>query len=255
MISPSQPNFDGHSSTEIREIQELALTISAKNLNPAMLSEDFLKFSGIVPNDWELGKQPILSPNFAQVSFQNGVSAVSQPRTVSFAETIDTRGAQEPRVPQIARKYIDKLPHAEYQTLSISTKSIVPFSGGQDAARRYITGTLLAAGPWLDFGQAPVQAGINLSYQLEGRQFSLGINEARVHIGEQVAIPAILFAGSFNYAIAIASEPERLKQLTQGIDQWRSDWEMFNKIIRQWFFKQGKQKFGQMEQESLFPGN
>jgi hypothetical protein len=255
-MSPSQPNFDGQSSTQIREIQELALIISAKNLNPAMLSEDFLKFSGIVPNDWELAKQPILSPNFAQVSFQNGVSIVSQPRTVSFAETIDTRGAQEPRVPQVARKYVDKLPHAEYQTLSINTKSIVPFSGGQDAARKYITGTLLAAGPWLDFGQAPVQAGINLSYQLERCQFNLGINEARVHISEQAAIPALLFAGSFNYAIAIDSEPERLKQLTQCIDEWRSDWEMFNEIIRQWFFKQGKQQFfGQMEQESLFPGN
>lgn len=62
MMSPSESNFESQSSTQvqIREIQEIAITLAAKNLNPAMLSEDFLKFSGIVPNEWELSKQPFL---------------------------------------------------------------------------------------------------------------------------------------------------------------------------------------------------
>ena len=257
MMSSSEPNFDNHSSTTIREIQELVFAIAAKNLNPAMLSEDFLKFSGIVPNDWELGKQPILNPNFAQVSFQNGISIVSQPRTITFSETISTQASQEPKLPKVARQYVDKLPHAEYQTLSIGTRSIIPFAGSQDAARKYLTEMLLASGPWLDFGQAPVQAGINLLYQLEQCQLSLAINEARVHQGEQnTAIPAILFAGSFNYAIESDSEPERLQLLLRGIDDWRSDWDTFQEIVHKRFLGQASQRFyGQLDQESLFPSN
>ncbi|MGH2414087.1 MAG: hypothetical protein ACRDEA_10425, partial [Microcystaceae cyanobacterium] len=76
MATPLEQNLNSQSSTSIREIQEIAINISAKNLNPTMLSEDFLKFSGIIPSDWELGKQPVLSPTLAQVSFQNGVSIV-----------------------------------------------------------------------------------------------------------------------------------------------------------------------------------
>lgn len=253
-MSPSDSNFDGQ--TQLQEIQELAFTIAAKNLNPAMLSEDFLKFSGIVPNDWELSKQPVLTPNYAQVSFQNSVTIISQPRTMTFVETLDVQGDREPQIPKVARQYVEKLPHAEYQTLNVGTKIIAPFSGSQDAARRYITGTLLAAGPWLDFGKAGVQAGINLMYQLERCQLNLGINEARVQIGEQAAIPAILFAGSFNYAVENYSEPERLKQLMQDIDEWRSDWETFKELIRKRFLGQASQRFfGQSDQESLFPSN
>jgi hypothetical protein len=254
MMTSSESNPNGQSSLTIREIQEIAITIAAKNLNPAMLNEDFLKFSGIVPSDWELGKQPVLTPNFAQVSFQNGVSVVSQPRTITFAEAMDAQATQEPRVPQIARQYVDKLPNAEYQSVSIGTKSIVPFSGGQDAARKYITDILLAPGSWQEFGKAPVQASINLSYQLERCQLNLGINEARLQIGEQASIPAILFAGSFNCAIAGNNQAERLQQLTQSIDDWRSDLNTFRELVHKQFLQQASQRlFGQLDRESLFP--
>jgi hypothetical protein len=66
----------------LREIQELSIAITAKSLNPAMLTVDFLKYSGIVPPDWELNGQPVLNPNYAQVNFQNGISIVAQPRTI-----------------------------------------------------------------------------------------------------------------------------------------------------------------------------
>jgi hypothetical protein len=256
MISPSDSNFDGQSSTQvqIREIQEIAITLAAKNLNPAMLSEDFLKFSGIVPNEWELSKQPILTPNFAQVNFQNGVSIASQPRTIAFVETINLQAPDQLNIPKVARQYVEKLPHAEYQTLSISPKSIIPFTGGEDSARRYITGTLLAPGAWQEFGNAPMQAGLNLLYQLEKCQFSLNINEAKIQIGDRAAIPALLFAGSFNYNVAIDSEPERLQLLIQGLNEWQTDLATFRDIVNKRFLGQASQRFfGEQDQEALFP--
>jgi hypothetical protein len=41
-------------------MEEISLTIAAQDLAPSMMSQDFLKFSGIVPQDWELSQQPIL---------------------------------------------------------------------------------------------------------------------------------------------------------------------------------------------------
>lgn len=246
MATPLNPNLDPQAPLQIREIQEIAIALSAKNLNPTMLSEEFLKFSGIVPNEWELGRQPVLGPNLSQVTFQNGVSIVAQPRTITFMEAIGAKDPNELQTSRVARLYVEKLPNAEYQTLTISPKSLVPFPGNPDGARHYITRTLLAPGPWQEFGTAPVQAGINLLYQLERCQFSLSINEAKIQMPDQSSIPALLFAGNFNYDITGNLQQERLEKIGQGIDDWQSDLEAFREIVNQRFLGQ---------QQSVFPMN
>ncbi|MBX9255406.1 hypothetical protein H1Q63_15930, partial [Desmonostoc muscorum CCALA 125] len=50
-------------------IQEMAIAIAAKQHNPTILTPDFLKYSGIVPNNWELAKPPIITDAAAQVVF------------------------------------------------------------------------------------------------------------------------------------------------------------------------------------------
>ncbi|MGK7872625.1 MAG: hypothetical protein AB4426_04730 [Xenococcaceae cyanobacterium] len=244
MTTSLESTLDANSQTPIREIEEIAIAISAKELNPTILTHDFLKFSGIVPKDWELGKQPVLSARLAQLSFQNGVNIVAQPRTISFIETISTKDVEKLKAPEVARKYIEKLPHAEYEGLNISPKSLVPFPQHQDAARRYVTETLLAPGPWQEFGKAPVQAGINLLYQLDRCQLSLSINEANLRQEGKPTIPALLFSSNFNYNFNQYSAHERPRQLGERIDNWKTDLEMFREIIQQWFLKQ---------QESVFP--
>ncbi|MEA5509012.1 hypothetical protein VB715_04470 [Crocosphaera sp. UHCC 0190] len=244
MATTSDPNQK--TPLEIREIQELAIAISAKNLNPTMLSQEFLKQTGIVPNEWELGKQPVLGPNLSQVTFQNGVSIVAQPRNITFMESIGTKNPSELNIPNIARQYVEKLSNAEYQGLSISPKSLIPFPGGEDGARNYITRTLLSPGSWQDYGKAPVQAGLNLLYQLDRCQFSLSINEAKIQMPDQSSIPALLFAGNFNYNVGSNSQQEILAQLKKGIDDWSSDLKDFQEIVNQRFLTQ--------QQQTVFPG-
>ncbi len=229
---------------QIQEIQELAITIAAKNLNPTMLSEEFLKFSGVIPQDWELARQPALNNNFAQVVFKNGVNIVAQPRTITFVEQMGNRPLDELQISEVATQYVKKLPNAEYQTLSISPKSVVPMPGNPDAARQFITGKLLAAGPWQDFGNTPVQAGLNLVYQLEHCQFNLSINQAQIQIPEQSAIPALLFAGNFNYKVEGDTQEERIDKLEAGLKAWESDIQAFREIVNQRFLG---------EQQLLFP--
>ncbi|MFM2379967.1 MAG: hypothetical protein RLZZ143_2546 [Cyanobacteriota bacterium] len=219
----------------LREIQELSIAITAKSLNPAMLTVDFLKYSGIVPPDWELNGQPVLNPNYAQVNFQNGISIVAQPRTITFVEIIKSPDSLNLKLPEIVGLYLDKLPLAEYQALSIAPKSIVPFPSGPDAAKKYITETLLAPGPWHNFGKAPLQAGINLLYQLETSQLSVAINEAKLQLPDGKTLGALLFAGNFNYNLAEGSD--RFNLLKQYLRQWQKDLEIFRELITQRFLE------------------
>ena len=242
-----EPIEGANLSTE--NIQEIGITIYAKNLNPTMLTQDFLKLSGIIDNDWELAKKPILSPRGSQISFKNGVNIVAQPNTINFIEAIRNKEIKQLQAPAIAQKYVDKLPNAEYQGLSTSPKSIITLNTRPDAARNYIVETLLAPGSWLNFGKAPVQAGINFSYQLERCQFSLNINEARLRQTEKQTISAILFAGNFNYNIVNSQPDERLPLLVKLINNWETDWQTFQELITQKFLVQAPQL-----EESVFPG-
>ena len=231
---------------EIKEIQELAIAISAKSLNPTMLSQEFLKQTGIVPSDWELGKQPVLGQNLSQVTFQNGVSIVAQPRTITFMESLGTKKPSELNIPNVARQYVEKLSNAEYQGLSITPKSLVPFPGNNEGARNFITKTLLSPGAWQEYGNAPVQAGLNLLYQLDRCQFSLSINEAKIQMPDKSAIPALLFAGNFNYNLGAENPQDMMSKLQQGINDWQNDLNAFQEVVNQRFL-------AQQQQASLFP--
>jgi hypothetical protein len=246
MVNTAKPSSEGQPLDQIKEIQELSLVLTAKNLNPTLLSVDFLKFSGIVPEDWELSNQPVFNPNFAQISFQNGVSVVAQPRTVTFIEMLGNQSSSTARIPEIASKFLEKLPHAEYQALSISPKTIIPFPQSPEAARQYITETLLAPGIWQDFGKAPMQAGLNCLYQLEDCQLSLNINEARLQLPDQRTIPAILFAGNFNYGTAQEDDQARLALCQKYLQSWQANLETFKELIQQRFLGQSR---------SIFPTN
>ena len=59
--------------TQALEIQELAIVITAKDYDPSLLNPGFLKYSGIIPEDWELVKQPVVSNRASQIVFNNGV--------------------------------------------------------------------------------------------------------------------------------------------------------------------------------------
>ena len=73
---------------KILEIQEIGIIITAKKLNVGILSVDFLKTSGIIPQDWELQNKPVKAPNAVQLAFKNGVNLVAQPGKIFFSETL-----------------------------------------------------------------------------------------------------------------------------------------------------------------------
>ena len=47
---------------KVLEIQEIGIIITAKKPNVGILSVDFLKTSGIIPQDWELQNKPVKAP-------------------------------------------------------------------------------------------------------------------------------------------------------------------------------------------------
>ena len=85
-------------------IEELAITLSAKNLNPTLLTPEFLVYSGIVPSEWSLASQPILNSQVAHIAFTNGINLSTQLDAITISENLKNKTCQEVLIPEIARK-------------------------------------------------------------------------------------------------------------------------------------------------------
>lgn len=215
------------------QTQELAIAITAKNLNPNVVNLDFLKYSNIISPEWELARQPVYTKTLTQLVFQNGIAIVAQPNRIVFAESIDTKDIQELQISQIAAKYIEKLPNVEYQAVGINPKGFVTFTESNDATN-YLLKNLLASGEWREFGNTPPKAAIQLAYTLERCQLNLTINEGLLQ-SEEKSVPAVLFSGNFDYKV-VGSEPEvRLQDLQQILQNWKINLETYKELINNKF--------------------
>lgn len=255
-MTSSNLSSAANSDRVTRPIEEISIIIAASDLTPAMMSQEFLKFSGIIPKEWKFSQQPILKPNFAQLSFSNGVSLTAQPRTITISESLGTKKLEELAVPTVASQYIQKLPHAEYLGLSLSPKILIPFPNAPQSAQQYINSNLLGSGPWKKIGRVPVQANINLMYLLERCQLTMNISEARLQQPQKQQLIALLFAGNFNYNVNLGENQEnKVTQITRFLDNWQTDIKEFREIVNQKFLEPDSREFGQsIGETSLFPG-
>jgi hypothetical protein len=226
--------------------EELAIVIVADEFNPSILNPNFLKISGIISTDWELQQQPVLNANVAQLVFKNGVNIVAQGNSLTFTQIIDPNKGNNLEIPVSVRNLVEKLPNADYKTISINPKILVGFPNTQDAGRDFITKKLLSHGAWSNLGVVPPQASVNFFYQLEHCKLILNLNEAQIQQGDQQQqqlIPALLFAGSFYYEVANYAAAERQQKLASCLENWATDLDSFRVIVNQRFLAQDDSVF------------
>lgn len=119
------------------DVQELLIAIAVRQQNPSILTADFLKYTGIVPSDWELARPPVLTNSAAQVVYQNGVSIVAEVNKVIFAEAIATKPASDVQVTAIAHKYIQTVNQVSYQGVGINLRGLAPYDQKNFSARNF----------------------------------------------------------------------------------------------------------------------
>ena len=252
VLSNLESVVDSTATTQF--IEEISIIIAAQDLTPTIMSQDFLKFSGIIPKEWELAQKPLLNPSFAQLNFKNGLSIVAQPRSITLSESLNQQNLADIQIAGVAAKYVEKLPHAEYVGLSFSPKILVPFPQNPAGVRQYITGNLLGAGAWKEIGNFPVQAGVNLMYMLDRCQLTIAISEARIQPPQQSQMTALLFAGNFNYNIGQNNGSEsKVEQLISILNNWQTDFNAFREIVRDKFLATTSSLGESSYAQSLFP--
>jgi hypothetical protein len=213
-------------------LQELAIVIAIKEIDPTLVTPEFLKYSQIIPSEWEVIGQPARSFQGSQVTFKNGVTVIAQPQRISFAELGGDRSPTELEIPKLAEKLVDVLPNLSFVGVGINMRGYIDFGTDRHRLREFVFQNLLAPGAWQQLGNAPVQAGINLGYTFDERRLNLTINEATIQTAEAQTNSIALFAGNFDYdivnTIAPAAHTQRIKQI---ITNWQRDLELYQEVV------------------------
>jgi hypothetical protein len=211
-------------------LQELAIVVSTPNQNPSVINLEFLKYSGIVPMDWELARAPIATNQVSQIVFTNGVAVAAQTDRIMFLEAINNKADTEILVAGVAQKYTAVMQRMEYQAVGINLRGYVE-QDNEDAPREYLTKTLLAPGSWQEFGQDPVRATLNLAYTLPEGKLSISVNDATLQLPEEESKPVILFSGNFSYDMSELDDIAKAEKMNHLIGNWQSDVDSFRDLI------------------------
>lgn len=213
-------------------LQELAIVIAVKELDPTLLTPEFLNYSQIVPADWQVVGEPVRSFQGSQVTYSNGVSVIAQPQRVSFAELVVDKDSSSAEIPKLAAKFVEVLANLSYVGVGINLRGYVDFGSDARQARDFVFQNLLAPGAWQQMGIAPIQAGINLSYTFDERRLNLTINEATLQAPENVMKAIVLFGGNFDYdivgTIPPAAHTQRIKQIATN---WERDFQLYQEVV------------------------
>lgn len=224
--------------TATLQIQELGITYALEDFNPQIVTPEFLLYSGIITDSWQLARQPICTPELSQLVFANSIVVVAQPQRVTFVEAIAPKPAQDVIVPAMARSFVETLPQINYLAVGTNPRGFVTFESADQTARRYVAQTLLSAGEWQEFGTCPMRATVNLAYTLEHCAFNLGINEAFLRQQDETTIPIAWFGGNFSYNLTGITGENKLAAIFQAIENWQADVTTYQELVNSKFLPQ-----------------
>jgi len=218
--------------------QELVLVIAANDFSPAVVNFEFLKYSGVIGADWELARAPIYNNQVTQLAFQNGVVITAQSGRIILAENLAEKDASHSLIGDVAHKFVQSLPNLEYSAVGINPTGHAAFEGGRDSVKQFLSGTLVAPGPWQNIGIEAPRATLNFTYRLERGALNLTVSEAGLRADDETITPVVVFSGNFSYPVSGGAAAERVNCVCDYLNHWRSDLTEFQKIVDESFLSQ-----------------
>jgi hypothetical protein len=214
-------------------IQEIAIVVAVAKQNPTLVTPDFLTGSNIIPSDWEIARQPVLSQFGSQIMFKNGMSIVAQGDRLAFTERVANKSLDDLSLATVAHKYTQVMSQLDYRGVQTSLRGHLPLGRENTSAAKDFLFQQLLSPQLQQQGYKPVRAGIQLTYRINDTQLNLDINEAGLIVEKSIE-PVIVFSGNFNRTIK-NKESDKLAILNGFIDCWRSDWDNYTNLVNNQF--------------------
>jgi len=181
------------------QILNASVVILAERHNPTLLHPAFLKGEDIVEAEWTPEERGILcTPAFATVKFTNNISFTKEAQKLQVVEGLSSGNIEDSIVPDLAKRYIRKLPFVNYTAVGVNFLSVIPLEKADDL----IIGRFLKDGAWSEIDSGLAAVGLRLVYKFDDTQMSLTIDPGEAVAAEDdTRHSGILLKANFNKVV------------------------------------------------------
>lgn len=211
-----------------------SVVVTGEVHNPTILNPDFLAARKIVPSEWHNSvevTQALTTPPLSMVAYANGISMVVENEKMQVVDSGKQIEPLKSSAAEIARRYVEVLPHVKYKAVGINFHSVVM----NENPREYIKNSFVAPGPW-DSGEPPLEAvGLKLVYPISdnGRVIlSLEAGEQKSTKNEEQSVPVIMIHANFHRECQVYPAEKTVREYIGHIE---SDWNFFQKLLEKIF--------------------
>ncbi|MGH8646240.1 MAG: hypothetical protein ACREX4_17970 [Gammaproteobacteria bacterium] len=171
----------------------------ANDHNPTILNPDFLERQQIVPEawGWKVAGPAITTLPFAMVVYDSGVTVTVEPNKLQVTDKSVRGGPESSKVSDIARKYVEVLPHVRYSAVGINFHSLAENTEPDG----FLKDRFLKSGSWDNEVHKLQGIGLKFVYPLDGRRLILALDGGIVTAsseGTNKQIPGVLAYANFH---------------------------------------------------------
>ena len=221
-------------------LQEMEIVLGIPKQDPTFFNLDFLTYTGIVPDDWEVLGMPKRSPQSSLVTFQNDVSLMAETHQTVFSELLGEKGMNDIEIPKLVLRFLDIMKNLNLTSLTLNFRGYVGFQDAPRAAHDYFFQHFVQPGAWQAVGTGPVRGGLDLVYTFDEKILKLGLQEAAIRRLDDTAMAALIFNGAFELDLLKLkadgmNADGTLSPVKQAIESWDNDLKIFIDVVSRFF--------------------
>lgn len=237
----TQEKMQDPKSDESVNLNEVAVVLVAQSNNPSIINPDFLRHNKIVNADLSPQDNPITTPLFSQVKFEKGIVVNALPDRVIFQQTGDSLATEDILCPEIAKRYVEKVPHVPYSAIGINPKG---YRQSSAEVPEKVSNILIKKSAEMSFKKVIPEVHLKMIYQYDTndtRKIVLDIAEATKQKDDDPEIPIILFQANIHRDIpSMMDQQDRIKTILDILTLWEEDLSDFDTLVKNFNFQESE---------------
>ena len=207
---------------------ELSVVLVAKRNDPGIINPDFLRHNDIVDANLQVKEPPISTPVFSQAVFENGLRVAAEPNRFIFGQQGEPLTEDVCISPEVARRFLEKVPHIPYSAIGINPKGIRSWD---DESAGGVADALVGGGDWMSFQDVRPDIHLKALYNYESRQISMDVGRAQNKKSDGPESQVLLFQVNIHRDIPATEESRCVERLLSILSKWKDDLYDFNNLV------------------------
>lgn len=206
--------------TRSADLVELSVVLVATSNNPSIVNPDFLTDNDIVDERRQLREDPVTTPVFAQLVYEDGLIVRADPERVMFVQSASGTSLSGIVCPRMAEGYARAVPHVPYRAVGINPKLHVCLSAANPAK---VANALGDQGSWLSYKDSEPEIQLKAIYPFGSRKIIVDVLGATRRRPNGQPLPGLLFQGNVHRDLEQTSSQKRIEALISIVSNWESD--------------------------------